>query len=387
MVDRSKSEAQALKRALVVGGQEAYVKDRLSRNLARHGIGVHTHWSWTRRKAPAKFPVDIDLVYICTDMVGHNLATPSVDYARAAGIPFVNGTRKWAESIERLTQAGYPLLDPMNDLPDMIAEVIAARPPGTPPTDEDLRGIAIAVAGNVERAEQFLDPTYNAARGTVDMKIPISITPSSAVLNAVLPEPPKEYPVPLPASSPPGDTRRVSNSLTNIRQQAYLKVLIQHPRLMNKQVWDALKDDPLFAGMKMDPTRLAAARDQLGISVTRGNNKRYTVIDLEKFMETAELLKVDYVLPEATYEDPDHADPIYGVVPSGQSNIHQEEPIVQPPAPAVPVVEVQPAPTDIAALVRALRAKMQEESIVELHITAAGVTFKQVKVVEGVLEL
>lgn len=93
---------------MVVGGQESFVKDKLARSLKRHGIGVHTHLSWTKRRPPSTLPKGIDLVYICTDMVGHGLAEPCVKYARDLGIPFVNGTRKWAESIERLTQAGFP---------------------------------------------------------------------------------------------------------------------------------------------------------------------------------------------------------------------------------------------------------------------------------------
>ena len=154
-------QSQVLKQALVVGGQANFVMDKLSKSLKRHGIGVHTHLSWKKRRPPAALPKGIDLVYICTDMVGHGLSAPCMNYARELGIPYVNGTRKWAESIERLTAAGFPLIDPKEVLPEIIEEVIASRPPGTPPTDADLRGIAIALVGDVARAEQYFEPVYN----------------------------------------------------------------------------------------------------------------------------------------------------------------------------------------------------------------------------------
>lgn len=361
---------------MVVGGQPNFVKDKLSRSLKRHGISVHTHLSWTKRRPPAALPKGIDLVYICTDMVGHNLAEPCVKYARENGIPFVNGTRKWAESMERLTAAGFPLLDPMNDLPEIIEEVILTRTPGSPPTKDDLRGIAIAVTGNVEKAEQFLDPTYNAAHGTVDVKMPPSIQPSSAVFSAILPEPEpvKETPMSVKPVPPvaPVDSRTVSLGLHNIKQQAYLKALIDSPRLMNKEMWDLLKSLPLFAGNKLDPQRAAHAREQLGIKVTRADGKRIIDIDLEKFMETAEALKVKYNLPEAHYEEYDGA-PV---------------PVAPAPVKATAPVRVETIERlDMKSLLVLLRDRMKEENFVELHITESGITYKRVQVTEGELEL
>ena len=122
MATGTEVQAQSLKQALVAGGQANFVADKLSKSLARHGIRIHTHWSWDKKKPPQKFPEGIDLVYICTDMIGHNLANPCVEYARTAGIPFVNGTRKWAESIERLAGAGFPLVDVASAVPELIAE-------------------------------------------------------------------------------------------------------------------------------------------------------------------------------------------------------------------------------------------------------------------------
>jgi hypothetical protein len=43
-------------------------------------------------------------------MVSHAVAPPSVTWARENKIPFVNGTRKYAQNIKLLEQAGFPLL-------------------------------------------------------------------------------------------------------------------------------------------------------------------------------------------------------------------------------------------------------------------------------------
>ena len=37
-----------MKQALVVGGQGSFVKEKLSKSLARHGIHVLAHWSWEK---------------------------------------------------------------------------------------------------------------------------------------------------------------------------------------------------------------------------------------------------------------------------------------------------------------------------------------------------
>jgi hypothetical protein len=97
-------------KALVVGGEHSYVIGTLSTQLARHDIGVHEHWSWDLARAPSALPKSIDLVYILTDLVGHNLSIKAVDHARAAGIPIVNSVRKWAEATGRLTAAKFPIL-------------------------------------------------------------------------------------------------------------------------------------------------------------------------------------------------------------------------------------------------------------------------------------
>jgi hypothetical protein len=374
-----------MKQALVVGGQPSFIKDKLARSLKRHGIVVHTHLSWTKKRPPPNLPKGIDLVYVCTDMVGHNLAEPCVKYARELGIPFVNGTRKWAESIERLTQAGFPLLNPMVNLAAIIDEVVASRPPGTSPTKDDLRGIAIAVSGDVNKAEAYLNPTFNATAGTVDVLLGPPIRMPSALLSAALNEP-----APEPAqdttvndSALLNDSRKNSLAIDNPKQKAYIKVLIQFPRATNKELWDSIATLHLFQGSKFDPQRATHAREQLGIRITRSEGKRKVDIDLEQFMEVAEKVGGPYSLPEAYHEEMERDEPKPVAVPAPV-----KVPVPVPvPAPA-PDLRIDPIERlDMKALLVLLKARMEEQHFVELHITESGVTYKRIQVTEGKLEL
>ena len=378
-------QSQDLKKALVVGGQESFVKEKLARSLKRHGIAVHTHLSWTKRRPPATLPKGIDLVYICTDMVGHGLAEPCVKYARELGVPFVNGTRKWAESLERLTQAGFPLTDPVESLPEIIEEVLATRPPGSKPTESDLRGIAIAVAGDVEKAQKYIEPTYNSTAKTVDMKVPTPINPLSTILTAALPElPPLPEPAPEakkePAMTVLPDNRLASLGLYNSKQQAYLKALIQHPCRMNKELWQTLQLQPLFQGCKLDPQRAATAREQLGIKVTRGDGMRYIDIELEKFLETAETLKVEYTLPEAHYTQSEVI-PVKVLSPPAASPVAATSPIDQ----LIDDMKVELPRRTVLELLAELRYAMKEENYTEIHVTEGGIEYKRVVVETGKL--
>ena len=371
-------QSQSLKQALVVGGQPNFVKDKLSRSLKRHGIVVHTHLSWTKKRPPPNLPKGIDLVYICTDMVGHGLSEPCMNMAREIGIPFVNGTRKWAESIERLTQAGFPLLDPIVNLPAILEEVVASRPPGTGPTEADLRGIAIAVSGDVEKAEAYLNPTFNAATGTVDVLMGPPIRMPSALLSAALPpEPEPAQDTTVTDSALLNDRRKNSLALDNPKQKAYLKALIQFPRATNRKLWDCISALSLFQGCKLDPQRLSCARNQLGIRITRNDGKRKIDIDLEQFMEVAEKVGGPYILPDAHHEEVEH----------DESKPRASAPVVPVPVP-VPVLRVDPIePLDMKSLLVLLKARMEDEHFVELHITESGITYKRIQVTEGKLEL
>jgi len=379
---------QDVKKALVVGGQGSFVKEKLSKSLSRHGVAVSVHLSWDKRRPPSKLPKDIDLVYICTDMVGHGLSVPCMQYARDLGIPYVNGTRKWAESLERLTQAGFPLIDPATALPEIIDEVVSSRPPGTKPTGADLRAVAIAYMGDVAKAEAMLDTVYNETTGMVDVKPAPTLKPVSTIINAALPFlPASPTPAPLKdndmtAVNAIPDNRKEAHGLNNPKQQAYLKALIKTPCLMNKELWETLQTQTQFTYCKLDPQRAATAREQLGIKVTRSNGMRYIDIELEKFLETAETIKVKYTLPEAHYEQADTTVPPMKAAPA---------PAAAPGAAPNPIdqliddMKVEAPRRTVLELLAELRYAMKEENYTEIHVTEGGIEYKRVVVETGKL--
>jgi hypothetical protein len=368
---------------MVVGGQANFVKEKLSKNLARHGIAVHTHLCWDKRRPPAKLPQDIDLVYVCTDMVSHSLSEPCMNYARELNIPYVNGTRKWAESIVRLTSAGFPLLNPSENLMDIIHEVVASRPPGTPPSDTDFQGIAVALTGDASRAADF-DPQYNKQDSTVTVNLPAAVAAFSSkteIANMLFPNlatapapdtAPRAAPVFTGASSP-----------THPRQAAYLRALIRSPLAPNMELWEDVKQDPAMVGLKPDNGRVSVARIQLGITVKRFAGKRIVDIDLEKFTDIAMLLKMnDCKIPEAHNEIIDPTQSISK--PVVKEPVVVEETVVA--APAAPAVTAH-ADLTVIELVKLLKARMEVENYVELLLDEHGVQYRRVQVTEGRLEI
>ena len=366
----------SMKQALVAGGQASFVTEKLSKSLARHGIRIHTHWSWDKKKPPHKFPDNIDLVYICTDMIGHNLANPCVDYARETGIPYVNGTRKWAESIERLTGAGFPLLDPIGALPEIVREATAGRSPkemAEGPTAEDLRGILVAITGSSNPS------TAN---------LPLSPQDFNVTTQAALQE------SPLMSASD-----NVHLAVTNPKQREYLRVLAHRPDADNVEIWESLNILPLFAGAKFDPERASHARRSLGVSIVRKGGKRTTNVNITMFNATLKTAKIEgYPAPRTQYVEPDAAFRNAGSPPAPAA-APAPAPVVEvvpPPAPApAPVTKPVQAPlptpvitpmSELKDIVALLRDKMKEMNIVDLHVTPNGVKYKQVTVVEGSLE-
>ena len=379
------SQKQALKQAMVVGGQANFVKDKLSKNLARHGIAVHTHLCWDKRRPPAKLPQDIDLVYVCTDMVSHGLSEPCMNYARELGIPYVNGTRKWAESIVRLTTAGFPLLNPSESLMDIIHEVVASRPPGAQPHDYDFQGIAVALTGDATRAQDF-DPHYNKDDKTVSLTLPASSSPKTEIMTMLFPN---LAPTPAPlVTVAPGAALvfKGASSPTHPRQATYLRALIRQPYAANGPIWEDIKSDPVMAGLKQDNGRISVARLQLGIVVQRVGGKRIVDIDLDKFTDIAVLLQMnDCKIPDAHTE---LDDPTQGINRPGA---------VAPVVPATPVIvevehETEPVATPnadltVIELVKLLAARMKVENYVELLLDEHGVQYRRVEVTAGRLKV
>lgn len=375
MDTRTESQDRSLKQALVAGGQSSFVMDKLKKSLARHGIAIHTHWSWDKKRPPQKFPENIDLIYICTDMIGHNLANPCVDHARDVGIPFVNGTRKWAESIERLASAGFPLIDPVSVMPDLIQESRANRSPKDLenwPNEDDLRGFASALGLPAEQLPPGLR-TPNT--------ISTSVTTAAAVT--------------LPAAQEPAmsTASQVHLAVTNPKQREYVRALAFKPDIDNVELWNTLAALPAFVGNKFDPERASTARKSLGINIVRKGGARTVYVNPTVFAATLKVAKIDGApAPQATYVEPDPAvknlpnAPAPALSPA-PAPVSAPVPVVHAAAPAPAIKTPLSGMDELKDLLTLVRVKMAEEAITELHITPEGVKFKQVKVVEGSLEV
>lgn len=358
-----------------MGGQANFVKDKLSRSLARHGISIHTHWSWDKAKAPVKLP-DVDLVYICTDMVAHKVSVPCMEMARSLDIPYVNGTRKWAESIERLTAAGFPLHNPQENLPLILDESLPKQPKDRlrPPTESELRGVMIAMSGTTDMSQ--------APAVIADQLMP-SVSTLAATMNAPVPQ---SQPL-IQETALMNDTRNYrdrskTQGLDNRLQQAYLHALIIEPTLSNDQLWERIQSHPFLAGKKFDAQRGATARVQLGISVERKGGERRVNVEIAKFCESARKIGLkNFTVPQSLYVEVDPHQL------SSPARLNAARVIPEPapqPAAATPAKRLD-GMDELKDLLTLVRVKMAEESITELHLTADGVKFKQVKVVEGEL--
>jgi hypothetical protein len=391
MAHQPEVQDQALKQALVVGGQYSFVKDKLAKSLARHGVGVHTHWSWDKKRPPQTFPQGIDLVYICTDMVGHGLSEPCMSWARDQGLPYVNGTRKWAESIVRLTQGGFPLLNPLQTVPEIIKEIRLTRSDAKMakgPNAKERHAIAVAFTGDVATASDLV-AAYNATSGNIELEALAhshTLFPSISTQIALM-----ESPI------MPQTGLNMHLLITHPKQREYVRFLAFNPDSDNVALWHDLENTPLFSGSKFDPERGSHARRALGINIIRKGGLRRTTVDLARFRETVSAAKIEGCpTPQAEYCVGTHEP----VAPKKLS------PVAPAPAPApAPVVAVAPAARpelklapsaessepwpndDFKTLLSMLREHMSGYGIKTLTITETGVSFKRIKIVEGELEI
>lgn len=330
------AQAQSGWKALVVGGEPSFVMSKLSKSLQKHGIQIASHLDWTASRPPKSLPTGVDLVYICTDMVGHNLSEPCMNLARDADIPYVNGTRKWAESVARLTQAGFPLLPLTTKLAASQVEIVE-EVPTTEPQDQ---------AAPIAETEQ-------TSSSSNQQEVNMSKTQNGAL------------------------------SIDNPKQRLYVLSLIRTPYQTNREIWEDVKSSPILAGNTLDEVRARQARIQLGINVTRRSLERIITIDRDKFAMTA----IEVGANDCAIPDPQYIVPLSG-----------GEPIVEQPK--APVVEVVEAPVPVTApavvpvlkqdpiarlreAVRELQAAMRDVNYIEVVVTEREVKFKQVQVVEG----
>jgi len=362
-----------MKRALVVGGQHSFVKSKLSKSLARHGIEIAQHWAWDRAKPPAVWPKNLDLIYICTDMVSHKVATPAVEYCRSTGIPYVNGTRKWAESIVRLTGAGFPLVDPSDSLAEILDEHLKGLTPTqrlTGPTEIETEAMLVALAGSIDLAEDLTSRAANLLNSSPETPLPERVMPPSITATIAVPAP--ASPLVVKHRDPYAYARDPHHPV----QAAYIRAILRNPDITNKQIEAEVRK--VGAATKFDPIRGACARQFCGITMEGGGATGKKRIDEEKFLAAAIELNVhDFNLPGPKKPDPD-------TTPEPEV---KNRPVINltPPANAEPPVKAPPL-FDVRTLVTMLRARMKEENYTELHLTPEGTTFKRVQVMEGKLD-
>jgi len=398
MVTPVQDQDRQVKQALVVGGQHGFVKEKLSKNLARHGIGIHTHWSWEKKRPPQVFPQGIDLVYICTDMVGHGLSVPCMNWARDQGLPYINGTRKWAESILRLTQGGFPLVDPVTSVPEIIAEVRASRSPAEMargPSEDEMFGLAVALTGDIEAAGALVTD-YDELTGHVNTRI--SPPSTSITAAAALPALDQET----PHMSIIGQNSHLA--VTNPKQREYLRALAFSPDVDNGDLWDKVSSLPMFAGNKFDPERASHARKSLGITIVRKGGYRTVNVNTVVFASTLKLAKIEGCpAPREHYTTHDNAFQRVGKTEPASVAETAAPPPAAPVVAAVPAAPVVSAPIppvvaatvsnqrwpndDFKTLLSLMREHMAVHNLKSLTITETGVSFKRIEVVEGDLAL
>lgn len=94
-------------RALVVGGREDFVRDRIGANLRKVGIEVAWHYDFEHQaKAKSGIPKDCELVVLLSDMTPGAMAQTLAQAARSGGYPLVRTHRKWAVMLTDLMKAG-----------------------------------------------------------------------------------------------------------------------------------------------------------------------------------------------------------------------------------------------------------------------------------------
>ena len=92
--------------ALVIGGEQSFVLDKLAPNLARHNIEILDVWPWD--KEAGSVPEQTEMMFFLTDMMSHRHNDAAKAEAVKRNIPVVYGVRKWSISQKRLMEAGFP---------------------------------------------------------------------------------------------------------------------------------------------------------------------------------------------------------------------------------------------------------------------------------------
>jgi hypothetical protein len=216
--------------------------------------------------------------------------------------------------------------------------------------------------------------------------MPSSITMAAAINAPIahstpLNPPAKQETTPMPNAN----AAKPALAMSDVRQQIYLRALINDPTIGNVDLWEVVRKEPIFQSRQFDPQRAGIARDQLGISIVRKNGERRVSVNSKAFNATAAAIGVkDYKAPQTVYVMPDRAPPpTPPTAASAPAHVETAAPVAAPVAPAPAAPTKVDGMEELKDLLTLVRVKMAEECITELHLTPEGVKFKQVKVVEG----
>lgn len=192
-----------MKKILIVGGQESFIKSKWASHLEGFGCKVGWCWDYKRRKLPV-FPPSAEAVILITDMCSHIHRNKAIKSAKRWGIPFAEVGRQWLKAVPILEQKGIikqPAIEEVimitneHPLTQSLTPVMADGFKPSHPDFEDwldilLEDDELSVASCVEQMEALIEPKpltdemKNIIRNKVNRKLIENSTP--------LPPPEKE---------------------------------------------------------------------------------------------------------------------------------------------------------------------------------------------------
>ena len=160
-----------MKKILIVGGQESFIKSKWASHLEGFGCKVGWCWDYKRRKLPV-FPPSAEAVILITDMCSHIHRNKAIKSAKRWGIPFAEVGRQWLKAVPILEQKGIikqPAIEEVimitneHPLTQSLTPVMAEGFKPSHPDFEDwldilLEDDELSVASCVEQMEALIEP-------------------------------------------------------------------------------------------------------------------------------------------------------------------------------------------------------------------------------------
>ena len=375
MSEFSQALTAIMRQTLVVGGERSFVTRKLAVRLAKHGLYMAHHWEW--KKQPGAFPENVEVVFICTDIVGHSMNDTAIAEADKRGIPVIMGTRKHALNIARLNAAGFPEIPMLSPKPLV--------------SDKRAKQEAAAIAEKAAKAAKVAQQEANKTVVEGMHSLGMTALPGTSVTDVhPLPEP-VSVPVPVPAlpvevvpmptlpksvkstSSRKAPHPHAMDTLTEV-QRKLLIALAASPGISNRalaeqyglshgQVWDGV----------------VWARSVLGITTSEGKQKNVKV-DAKIYNAACDHLGLDrVVIPASGLYEKENRRTKPDALPAGRPRKTPTYSLVNAPTAArivatVATSEVPPevlaaAPERLLPKVAVVKGTDEAGNTVTLHLT------------------